>query len=155
MGLTGKEMIAARCAKFFKDGDFVNLGIGIPNLCVNFLPEGVDIWLETEIGAVGSGPTPKPEDWDLNIVTRVIFLRHLSKEEASVICSVHSRLYEAGILMRLFSVRSRLIRKEVLPIGRFPANLCPAWAEQWIFVLDAGRSLWQQNTMKKAEHQKY
>jgi len=68
MGLTGKEMIAARCAKFFKDGDFVNLGIGIPNLCVNFLPEGVDIWLETEIGAVGSGPTPKPEDWDLNIV---------------------------------------------------------------------------------------
>ena len=44
-----------RCAKFFKDGDFVNLGIGVPLMCVNYLPEGVDLWLEAEIGTVGSG----------------------------------------------------------------------------------------------------
>ena len=40
-GLTGRALIASRCAKFFKDGDFVNLGIGLPLLCVNYLPEGV------------------------------------------------------------------------------------------------------------------
>ena len=57
-GLTGRKLIASRCAKFFKDGDFVNLGIGVPLMCVNYLPEGVDLWLEAEIGTVGSGPQP-------------------------------------------------------------------------------------------------
>lgn len=61
MELTGRELIASRCAKFFRDGDFVNLGIGIPLMCVNYLPEGVDLWLEAEMGTVGNGPTP---DWD-------------------------------------------------------------------------------------------
>ena len=52
--LSGRGLIAARCAKFFKDGDFVNLGIGLPLMCVNYLPEGVDLWLEAEIDtAVG------------------------------------------------------------------------------------------------------
>ena len=60
-GLTGRALIASRCAKFFKDGDFVNLGIGLPALCVNYLPEGVELWLESEIGIVGSAPAP---DWD-------------------------------------------------------------------------------------------
>ena len=36
--LKGRELIASRCAKFFKDGDFVNLGIGLPLMCVNYLP---------------------------------------------------------------------------------------------------------------------
>lgn len=61
MALTGRKLIAARCAKFFKDGDFVNLGIGLPLMCVNYLPDGVDLWLEAETGAVGCGPAP---DWD-------------------------------------------------------------------------------------------
>lgn len=34
--LTGRALIASRCAKFFKDGDFVNLGIGIPTMCVDY-----------------------------------------------------------------------------------------------------------------------
>ena len=60
-GLNGRALIASRCAKFFKDGDFVNLGIGVPTMCVNYLPEGVNLWLNAEIGIVGCGPTP---DWD-------------------------------------------------------------------------------------------
>ncbi len=64
MAYTGRELIAARCAKFFKDGDFVNLGIGVPTMCINYLPEGVDLWLETETGACGTGPTPKIDAWD-------------------------------------------------------------------------------------------
>lgn len=59
--LSGRALIASRCAKFFKDGDFVNLGIGVPTMCVNYLPEGVNLWLNAEIGIVGCGPTP---DWD-------------------------------------------------------------------------------------------
>lgn len=66
--LTGRALIASRCAKFFKDGDFVNLGIGVPLMCVNYLPEGVDLWLEAEIGTVGSGPSPKWSDVDIDII---------------------------------------------------------------------------------------
>ena len=51
--LTGRALIASRCAKFFKDGDFVNLGIGIPTMCVDYLPEGVDLWLEAETWQIG------------------------------------------------------------------------------------------------------
>lgn len=67
-GLTGRKLIASRCAKFFKDGDFVNLGIGVPLMCVNYLPEGVDLWLEAEIGTVGSGPTPSWDKVDIDII---------------------------------------------------------------------------------------
>ncbi len=58
MALTGRALIASRCAKFFKDGDLVNLGIGVPLMCTNYLPEGVELWLEAEIGIVGCGPHP-------------------------------------------------------------------------------------------------
>ncbi len=68
MAYTGRELIASRCAKFFKDGDFVNLGIGVPLMCVNYLPEGVDLWLEAEIGIVGCGATPKWQNWDIDVV---------------------------------------------------------------------------------------
>lgn len=67
-GLTGRELIAYRCAKFFKNGDFVNLGIGVPLMCVNYLPEGVDLWLEAEIGTVGSGASPKWSDVDVDVI---------------------------------------------------------------------------------------
>ena len=66
MAYTGRELIAARCARFFKDGDFVNLGIGVPTMCINYLPEGVDLWLETETGACGTGPTPPIDKWDVD-----------------------------------------------------------------------------------------
>ena len=66
--LKGRKLIASRCAKFFKDGDFVNLGIGLPLMCVNYLPEGVDLWLEAEIGTVGSGATPKWGEEDIDVI---------------------------------------------------------------------------------------
>ena len=66
--LTGRALIASRCAKFFKNGDFVNLGIDVPLMCVNYLPEGVELWLEAEIGTVGSGPSPSWDDVDIDCI---------------------------------------------------------------------------------------
>ena len=67
--LTGKELIAWRTARFFKDGNVVNLGIGMPTKCLDYLPEGVDIWIDTENGAVGLNGAPQPgEDFDPNVV---------------------------------------------------------------------------------------
>lgn len=51
--LKGRELIASRTARFFQDGAVVNLGIGMPTQCLNYLPEGVDVWIDTENGAVG------------------------------------------------------------------------------------------------------
>lgn len=61
-----KSTIAARVAKELKDGDVVNLGIGIPTMVPNFLPEGVKLTLHAELGCVGAGP--KPEEADPYIV---------------------------------------------------------------------------------------
>lgn len=63
-----KEIIAARVAKELKDGDVVNLGIGLPTMVANFLPEGVDIILQSENGIMGMGPVPEAGKEDVDIV---------------------------------------------------------------------------------------
>ena len=69
MELTGNDLIAYRTARFFNDGDVVNLGIGMPTKCLDYLPEGVDVWMDTENGAVGLTGAPKEGEWaDPNVV---------------------------------------------------------------------------------------
>jgi 3-oxoacid CoA-transferase, B subunit len=62
-----REIIAKRIAKEFKDGDIVNLGIGLPTMVANYIPAGVEILLHSENGLIGLGPAPLPgeEDKDL------------------------------------------------------------------------------------------
>jgi acetate CoA/acetoacetate CoA-transferase beta subunit len=54
-----KEIIARRVARELRDGDFVNLGIGLPTLVPKFLPSGVRVTLQAEVGMVGAGPCPE------------------------------------------------------------------------------------------------
>ena len=63
-----REVIAKRAAKELHDGDVVNLGIGIPTLIPNYLPEGVEVTLQTENGAMGMGPTPAEGEEDKNMI---------------------------------------------------------------------------------------
>ncbi|GMH53264.1 hypothetical protein TL16_g01410, partial [Triparma laevis f. inornata] len=60
----GRGRIVRRAAKEFKDGMYVNLGIGIPTMASNFLPEGVRIELQSENGLMGMGPFPKKGEAD-------------------------------------------------------------------------------------------
>jgi len=62
-----RELIAKRVAKELKDGDVVNLGIGMPTMVANYIPEGMEVTLQSENGFVGMGPAPEPgmEDKDL------------------------------------------------------------------------------------------
>ncbi|QCX33308.1 CoA transferase subunit B [Caloramator sp. E03] len=66
--MDGKELIARRIAKELKDGDVVNLGIGLPTLVANYIPEGVNIILQSENGFVGLGPAPEPGKENKDIV---------------------------------------------------------------------------------------
>ena len=59
-----KAVIATRAAKELKDGDIVNLGIGIPTLIPSYLPEGVNIQLQAECGMINAGGAPTAENAD-------------------------------------------------------------------------------------------
>jgi acetate CoA/acetoacetate CoA-transferase beta subunit len=56
-----KEFIARRVARELRDGDFVNLGIGLPTLVSDYLPPDVSVILQAEVGMIAAGPADKPE----------------------------------------------------------------------------------------------
>lgn len=62
-----KISIARRVAQELRDGDVVNLGIGLPTLVAHYIPDGVHITLQSENGFVGMGPPPDEADWDRSI----------------------------------------------------------------------------------------
>jgi len=66
--MTGKERIAWRIAQEFKDGFYVNLGIGLPTMITAYLPAGIDVVFQSENGMLGVGPAPADEDADPDLI---------------------------------------------------------------------------------------
>ncbi|MFA7448056.1 MAG: CoA transferase subunit B [Weeksellaceae bacterium] len=66
--MLSKEQIAQRIAKELQDGYYVNLGIGIPTLVANYIPEGIDIEFQSENGVLGMGPFPYDGEEDPDLI---------------------------------------------------------------------------------------
>ena len=66
--MLNKNQIAQRLAKELKDGYYVNLGIGIPTLVANYIPEGMNVVLQSENGLLGMGPFPFEGEEDADLI---------------------------------------------------------------------------------------
>ena len=97
-----REMIACRTAQFFEDGNVVNLGIGMPTQCLEFLPEGVDVWVDTENGAIGLAGAPgEDEEFPVDIVDGGVIT-----EDSDMVMGINSR--------KQMSVAEAVMRNRIL-----------------------------------------
>ncbi|CAG1009193.1 3-oxoacid CoA-transferase subunit B [Phycisphaerales bacterium] len=63
-----RDQLAVRAAQELRDGYIVNLGIGIPTLVANYVPKGMDVWLQSENGLLGIGPFPSEAEIDADLI---------------------------------------------------------------------------------------
>ena len=68
VNVNGKELIARRVARELRDGFYVNLGIGLPTTIAAYVPDGIEVILQSENGLLGIGPPPSPDHEDPDLI---------------------------------------------------------------------------------------
>ena len=127
-----KERIARRVAEELHDGDVVNLGIGLPSLVSNYIPDGVEIVLHGENGILGMGELSDGADSDYTVQNAgAQFIRH--QPGAMYMNSAMSFVIIRGGHIDATVLGAFQVDKDGnLPTGSSRVEKSPAWAELWI-----------------------
>ncbi len=134
-----RHRIAKRIALDFEDGSVVNLGIGIPTLVSDYLPEDVHVLLQTENGVVGAGP--KPEKEDLRLIGAGGRCVSLLPGSSLVASDMSFGLIRGGHLDATVLGALEVDASATWANWMIPARLVPA-REGHGLVTGAGRSTW-------------
>ena len=130
-----KGFIAKRCAKELKNGDVVNLGIGLPTLIPNYLPEGVELIIHAELGIVSAGATPKEGDANYDpyhVVDAGGNPSSVAFGGGFIDSATNFGLIRGGHVTLASWVLWKWTPRVTWRTGSSPARRCPAWAVPWI-----------------------
>ena len=141
--MDAKQRIARRVAQELRDGDVVNLGIGLPTMVANYLPADIHITLQSENGFLGLGP----------VTTAHPDLVNAGGQPCGILPG--AAMFDSAMSMPVSSVGCRLMNRLTSPTGWFPVRWCPVWAAQWIWSPARVKSLSPWNIVRKMARLKF
>ena len=118
--------IARRVAKFLQNGDLVNLGIGLPTLVANYLPEGLEVEFQSENGLIGLGGAPEAGQEDQDITNA-----GAQPATSAVGASCFDSAMSADMWASLSWAPWKWTRRATWQTGSYRGRWCPAWAAPW------------------------
>ena len=131
--MDAKEIIARRVAAEIEPGTLVNLGIGLPSMVANYLPENAHVFFQAENGVVGLGARPPEGMEDPNLTDAGGGFVTAVPGAASIDSAMSFGLIRGGHLDMTVLGGLQVDAKAGSPTGSFPARWRPAWAAQWIW----------------------
>ncbi len=147
-----KEIIARRVAKELSDGDVVNLGIGLPTMVANYVPDDIDITFQSENGFVGLGPAPKEDEIDKNISNAGGMPSTIKKGGAFFDSSVSFGIIRGGHVNATILGALEVDQEGSLANWKIPGKMVPGMGGAMDLVVGAKRVIVAMAHTQKGEH---